>query len=368
MDHPLLWKRLKNRLRLPILKKIERRLMMKIGRLINGLMEIRSVEEMLHSPVSRADVISAYKILGLHGYNLTRLENVLREHRRIQWQPLGVFLNLIELPEIADLLNIELQKAVTPPIPIRLSFGATVFGFTWDYFVSDFVRRNGYWEKDVQSIISGHLKPGDVAVDIGANIGCHTALMAHIVGPKGRVHSVEPVEYLFRSLTEMVAFNKFEQVTLHKIAMSNKTGSANIRLATSNPGGNSLTQEPFATLSRPSEPPGVEQVVSRTMDEYLLPVCDRCDFIKIDVEGHEGAVLEGSREFIRRHRPTVLFEFAPQSLRNQGADPISLLNHFCSLGMTLSVVGMGHEFSSAEEIVRHTESGESFVEILAHNP
>jgi FkbM family methyltransferase len=363
-----LWTRLEGTLKSPWQVGVKP-LLAKIAYLvINQLQERLDTKEMLCSPVSRTDIVGAYKILAVRGYNPERLENLLQAHRRIQWQPFGVFLNLTELPEIADLLNIELQKEATPPIPISLSFGATVFGFSWDYFVSDFVRRNGFWEKDVQSIISRVLNPGDVAIDVGANIGCHAALMAHIVGPRGKVHAVEPVDYLFRSLEKMVAFNEFQQITLHKIALSNKNGTAVVKLNAANPGGNSLETESSGVQAGHALEDGLEQVTTRTIDEYLLPLCDRCDFIKIDVEGHEGAVLGGATELIHRYRPTVLFEFAPSNLRNRGTDPLRLLNQFHSLGMTLSVVGIDRKFDKAEELVGYVEAGGSFVEILAQKP
>src|SRR5437660_168721 len=49
----------------------------------------------------------------------------------------------------------------------------------------------GYWERWIESVVRGLVRPGDRVVEVGANLGYYTLIMAAAVGPTGAVHSFE---------------------------------------------------------------------------------------------------------------------------------------------------------------------------------
>ena len=65
------------------------------------------------------------------------------------------------------------------------------------------------------------VQPGNVVVDIGANIGLHTALLADLVGPAGHVHAFEPNGDLLHSLGQTA--RRAGNVTVHGVGLGDKT-------------------------------------------------------------------------------------------------------------------------------------------------
>ena len=65
-----------------------------------------------------------------------------------------------------------------------------------------------FWEPDVQPI-KRLVKPGDFAIDLGANIGWYSHVLANLVGENGRVYSIEPIPDTFRLLSAVAAARRF---------------------------------------------------------------------------------------------------------------------------------------------------------------
>lgn len=84
---------------------------------------------------------------------------------------------------------------------------------------------NGTYEAGTVFTIMQSLRPGDVFIDAGANIGLMSLAAAQVVGPAGRVHAFEPVPELINLFRQNIALNGTPNVTLHPQAL----GSANER-------------------------------------------------------------------------------------------------------------------------------------------
>ncbi len=161
----------------------------------------------------------------------------------------------------------------------------------------------GRFEVAETAFIKSSLRPGARTLDIGANVGHHTMLMASIVGPGGHVTSFEPLPQLLESVLMSVARNGFDPiVSVHGIALSDRTGEIEMRYATetNNWGGAQIRGEGElqaweSTISVPT----------RTVDALDLgPV----DFIKIDIEGAEPKAISGAKALLGQSRPIVLSE------------------------------------------------------------
>jgi FkbM family methyltransferase len=162
---------------------------------------------------------------------------------------------------------------------------------------------SGSNELPVQAAIAGYLKPGDVFLDIGANIGFFTIIAARLVGAQGKVYAFEPVPANIAALQHNLALNHFQHAKVLPYAVSNRVGKGDLLLANWN-GGASL-----ATAARPPDLKGSILIDLVTIDEMLArKVIEPPALVKIDVEGAELEVLEGMSATIQNYRPVIVFE------------------------------------------------------------
>jgi FkbM family methyltransferase len=186
----------------------------------------------------------------------------------------------------------------------------------------------GEYEALETRVVEETVRPDDVAIDIGANIGYFTLLCARRVGSGGRVYSFEPEPDNFDLLTRNVALNKYSNVTLEKKAVSDRAGDARFYLSASNPGMHAL---------HPQASPGVEiQVETITLDDYFSARDRRVDVIKMDIEGAELGALRGMEGLLHDNRRiSLLTEFVPAHLRAAGSDPSDVLDFLTDRGFTI---------------------------------
>jgi FkbM family methyltransferase len=149
------------------------------------------------------------------------------------------------------------------------------------------------------------LRPGDAAIDIGANIGIVALQMANCVGPTGRVHAFEPQPELAVRLREDAQFNGYSQLTVHATALSDRDGSARFNIARDNCGGAGVSDQPAAGYRTVDLP---MQHALRAMDsiDNALPAGAILRLLKIDVEGHEDVILQSLKPWLARRLPHVI--------------------------------------------------------------
>lgn len=177
-------------------------------------------------------------------------------------------------------------------------------------------------------------------VDVGANIGFFTLAVARRA-ERGRVWSVEPDARNVRLLRANVALNGLEdRVEVHRLAASDADGEVFFStLGYESLIGSRFTAKDEATLLRRSLAGAAKptKVPARTVDGLVGDA--RVDLVKIDVEGHEPAVLAGMAGLLRRQRPLVFAEFAPGTIRHiSGTDPAEMLRLMHDSGYALAVV------------------------------
>lgn len=159
------------------------------------------------------------------------------------------------------------------------------------------------WEPVVTKWIESKLKDGDVAVDIGANIGWFTLLMARWVG-SGRVIAFEPEPSFYARLLNHIYLNAVDNVELYPFAVSNKVEDAWC-IKNAGPYFSSAHTVP----SQPTKPCEATKVQCVSLDGWWE---GRIDLIKIDVDGYERKVLRGAEETICIHKPAIAIEVADQ--------------------------------------------------------
>jgi FkbM family methyltransferase len=165
----------------------------------------------------------------------------------------------------------------------------------------------GTYEPELREIFRAVLRRGGIAIDIGANIGWHTLLMADLVGIEGRVLTAEANPSVRRSLQENIDLNRFQQVDIIPYALADAEGTVMFHgpEAHDPDSGNGYVisngaERCAATIS----------VEARRLDQVVFSAgIDRLDLIKIDVEGFEWPVLKGGEQTIASFRPHIVFEF-----------------------------------------------------------
>ena len=152
--------------------------------------------------------------------------------------------------------------------------------------------------------------PGETVVDAGANIGIYTSLFARRVGTAGEVWAYEPHPAVFRDLSEnskLWPATKIARLRLRQAALSDTAGNASLVQGETfalNRGGSTITTDDGKGLT-------VDRV---TLDEEIGPQ-QAVGVMKVDVEGHEGALIRGAERVLRRHAVRdIVFE-------EHGAEP-----------------------------------------------
>jgi FkbM family methyltransferase len=150
------------------------------------------------------------------------------------------------------------------------------------------------------------------SIDVGAASGSYTV---HVVAASRDCLAFEPRRAQASELDEMVRCLSLP-VRVEAVALSDKEGEAGLRILESDVGRSTI--EPDNALEDPDGSERSELAVPlRRLDDYEL---DAVGFIKIDVEGHELAVLRGGRSTIKRCRPTMLIEIEERHKHNSIAD------------------------------------------------
>jgi FkbM family methyltransferase len=179
----------------------------------------------------------------------------------------------------------------------------------------------GTYEPELREIFRAMLRPGGVAVDVGANIGWHTLLMAHLVGAQGRVLAAEANPSVRQKLQENLDLNRLRQVEVIPYALADAEGA----LAFHGPEADDPDSGNGHVVAHGAEPrAGTIQVKARRLDSVVAAAgIDRLDLIKIDVEGFEWPVLQGAEETIANFRPHIVFEYdAAYAPRGGGNPPV----------------------------------------------
>lgn len=176
------------------------------------------------------------------------------------------------------------------------------------------------YEPEIAFLFQRLTSPGDIVLDIGANVGLHTVALSKLVGD-GRVIAFEPVTEMADALSANCAFNRSENVTLVRAALGKESGVAEIMVNQGDPGmegTNSMIQSIHLT-NNPDRYQSRQIPVCRLDDVAKnLGLHDQIKLIKIDTEGFEPMVIEGGLETLRKSRPIMIVEAHSKRLEAVG--------------------------------------------------
>jgi len=183
----------------------------------------------------------------------------------------------------------------------------------------------GYYEKELGDLIKKVLRPGDVFLDIGANIGYFSLLVSNNV-PNARVISFEPVQYLFQKLEENISVNNIKNIMAIKAAAGEIDEEKEIFISGSDNLGMSSFQQPENYSGKK------EKVkVVRIDDWFHTSHLSKVDVIKLDVEGSELAALKGMNDILTQFKPLLIIEINCETLSMFGLTPSNINNYLNQL-------------------------------------
>ncbi len=192
-------------------------------------------------------------------------------------------------------------------------------------FTSFAVAVIGQRDPNVMLFLRRWLRPGAVLFDVGANIGTYAIPVARLVGPTGRVVAFEPNRPTRACLRQNLRLNRLGNVTVVPCAAGEVAERRHLVVTEKNLGEVHLA---------PNGTDGDARVTVTTLDaEYRRLGLTRVDYLKLDIEGHELAALQGARELLRSQpRLVVQTEIVPAQLSRYGASPAALQAFFAELG------------------------------------
>lgn len=179
---------------------------------------------------------------------------------------------------------------------------------------------NGVYGELDTKIIREEIKEGDVVIDVGANIGYYTLIFAQLVGKTGKVFAFEPEPKNFYILKKNIEINNYTNVVVEQKIVSDKCGKMKLFISDSDIVGHRIHKmgnlEKFIELE------------SVTLDDYMkkLNLVSKVNFIKIDVEGAEPKVLEGSKKILENNNHLKIFtEFNRDVVEKYGEEPKKMI-------------------------------------------
>lgn len=259
-----------------------------------------------------------------------------------------ISLNLIAVKPTDGSASIMSDRNVPPPIlqdatnNREASFSITRDGSTHSFkYIFDTTKptqRNmashlltgSLYEPEITLALMRILHPGDCFVDVGANVGFFTVIAARLVGEEGCVYAFEPETANFNRLKENIVLNDLTNVMPYQAAVGDRDGETELYINSDNDGGHALWDPGAHSFNRLSR----ETVIKQSTPLVKLDTVLMTDFetastvkaIKIDAEGYEQHVLQGTIETIlQQHIPFVFAEINRLALRQAGAGERSFL-------------------------------------------
>lgn len=178
-------------------------------------------------------------------------------------------------------------------------------------------------------------------LDVGANVGFYAVPLAMICKRKcGKLHAFEPVPQNFRRLSENLAINQLSDfVVVHEIGLSNRSGRASITLREDFSGGSSTGNASIAIEDGKDQAFQTISIETKTLDElYGAGIIGNIDFIKLDIEGHELAFLEGGRSTLAATRPIIGIEINQWYYDRQGIHLVERLPKILPQGYSMFLI------------------------------
>jgi FkbM family methyltransferase len=245
-----------------------------------------------------------------------------------------------------------LKTALTPVVNTRGYHLLQNLAMAWDI-------RTGGWHEPELDLIKYVVKPGDTAIDIGANFGIYSYHLARAVAPDGKVYAFEPIPTTARGFRTIARLLRFKNVQLLEKGCGDKAETVSFRVPIQDNGAvipgivhNSARDDDRAGRERHARFQRFQEIPCEiVVIDDVLPGLEKVSFIKCVVEGADFFALRGARKTIERNRPLVVSEINPWFLEGFGIDLREFVGFFAGLGYGLYRYAAGRLVPTAVEAV-----------------
>ena len=233
------------------------------------------------------------------------------------------------------------SKKIIPPERVAIR-QVEINGYKMLVFANETVGRQIMWnkcyEKEETHFIYNFLKSTDVCLDIGANVGYFTLLMAS-KARLGKVYSFEPIPICYHLLNCSILLNNFTNVIINNCAVGELNGESIFYIS---------TDSAFSALRNPSMVGELSSISVPvvSIDNYVdsRRNINKVDFIKIDVEGAEMQVINGATSLLRdatRRPRLIMLELFNEHLKRFSHNPSDLIVLLRNLGYKPEILRKG---------------------------
>lgn len=184
-------------------------------------------------------------------------------------------------------------------------------------------------EPALAEFIKKQTSTGNVCFDVGCQWGTFSLLMADSVGDTGKVISVDPVDRHIEALRKSAHANGFDNISVHRTALTNKNGTVSVHTHSKNTGASRLSRD--SIWHGRGEP-----VSAYTLDSFCeQEIVDEIDLLKLDVEGAELDVLEGAAQMLDSIE-VLIIEVHSTILDDNELESMLKILHECGTVKTIS--------------------------------
>ncbi len=277
-----------------------------------------------------ASLFGAVRAPGLSGHKIAPLFNIekLLTHPRVE--------NEAHIRSLCDSVYLGGETALC-----RVLGRYKIFVDANDHSLSPHLMLDGYWEMWLTEALARAIRPGMTVVDVGANLGYFTVLMADLVGDQGRVVAFEPNPPIVALLRRTLSLNGFaERTTICDAALFDEN-DAEVLLVS--PVGEPKNAH-LASMAGASAGPNIHPLTTRRLDSF--PEVAKADVVKIDADTAEEPIWRGMSGLFAAKRPmTVFLEFATARY----ADPQQFLGEIRSAGFSLQRLDLDRGIEAVDE-------------------
>lgn len=196
------------------------------------------------------------------------------------------------------LAEIDVAAGVGSRVPLEWNYcrhGVMVW-LKNDVYIGRSLREYGEWSEDEVRVLTPYIRRGDWIVEGGSNVGSHTLALARASGSEGRVLAFEPQAEVCQLLAFNAGVNGLANLDARCCALGSESGRTMIAIPDYH------VPQNFGVLATGE---GDQQVETVALDDLHL---ERLDLLKLDVQGHELAVLRGAVQTIDRLQPVLYLE------------------------------------------------------------
>lgn len=226
------------------------------------------------------------------------------------------------------------HRAAAPRAPVYVgnnqallctTFDRMMYVETTDLLIAPRLLMQGEWEPEETALLQRLVKPGQVFVDVGANIGYY-ALLAATAGA-ARVYAFEAQRSSFELLGKNVIINWMTNIIhCEHLAVFSHGAELTFFMRKNYPGNSGIGETADEQLEKWFDRSEQVKVRAVSLDQYFADKPGKIDVLKVDVEGAEPAVFEGASRLLQQNpKMQVLCEWSPDQMRAAKQSPERLI-------------------------------------------